>query len=160
MVDSCRTILTDRQVEVLELRERGHTQQDVADELGTTDSNVSAVERAAEDNVEKARKTLELVRTLRAPVQFTVSAGTSFEDLVTRVYAHGDEAGIKIAYCRPELYTHLYGTLEAVTTANQLTRATTIGLTKDGEVNVFRDGAEPIDGAVDTRSEGGDTPEW
>jgi len=131
------TILTDRQVEVLELREEGHTQQEVADKLGTTASNVSAVERAAEENVEKARRTLELVQTLRAPVQFTVPAGTVFDDLVTAVYARGDEAGIKVAYCRPELYTHLYGMLEAITAANQLTEATTLGLTKDGEVKVY-----------------------
>ncbi len=139
MAEAQGTILTDRQVEVLELREKGHTQREVADKLGTTDSNVSAIERAAESNVEKARRTLELVQTLRAPVQFTVSAGTSFDDLVTRVYAHGDEAGIKIAYCRPELYTHLYGMLEEVTNANRLERSTTIGLTKDGEVDVYAD---------------------
>lgn len=133
------TILTDRQVEVLRLRESGHTQQEVADKLETTASNVSAIERAAEENVKKAHRTLELAQTLRAPVQFTVPAGTSFDELVTQVYARGDEAGIKIAYCRPELYTHLYGTLEAVTDANQLTETATLGLTKDGEVKVYTD---------------------
>ena len=101
MVDPRATNLTDRQVEVLELREGGRTQQEVAEVLGTTDSNVSAVERAAEENVEKARRTLELVRTLRAPVQFTASPGTSFEALIDRVYSRGDAAGIKVAYCRP-----------------------------------------------------------
>lgn len=131
------TILTDRQVEVLELRESGQTQQEVADRLETTASNVSAVERAAETNIEKARRTLELVRTLRAPTQFTVPSGTSFDELVSDVYTHGDDAGIKIAYCRPELYTHLYGLLEAETTENRLESTVRIGLTRDGEVNVF-----------------------
>lgn len=139
MVDTEATILTDRQVEVLELREQGHTQRDVAEELGTTDSNVSAIERAAAENVQKARRTLELVQTLRAPVRFTVEAGASFDELVSRVYARGDEAGVKIAYCRPELYTHLYGLLEGVTSANRLEAATTVGLTPDGEVEVFTD---------------------
>jgi len=146
MVATTGTILTDRQVEVLRLREGGHTQQEVADTLGTTSSNVSAVERAAEQNVEKARRTLELVQTLRAPVQFTVPAGTSFDDLVTRVYARGDEAGIKIAYCRPELYTHLYGILEAVTDANQLNETITLGLTEDGEVKVYTDEGGSVEG--------------
>ena len=139
MVDPRTTNLTDRQVEVLELREGGRTQQEVAEVLGTTDSNVSAVERAAEENVEKARRTLELVRTLRAPVQFTASPGTSFEALIDRVYSRGDAAGIKVAYCRPELYTHLYGILEDVTDDNQLVAAVRIGLTEDGEVKVFHD---------------------
>ncbi|WP_049982748.1 Tfx family DNA-binding protein [Halorubrum sp. BV1] len=137
MVATDSTTLTDRQVEVLELRERGHTQQEVADRLGTTDSNISAIERAAEQNVEKARRTLELVRTIRSPVQFSVSPGTSFDDLVADVYAHGDEAGIKIAYCRPELYTHLYGALEGCTNQNELDATIDVGLTTEGEVRVF-----------------------
>jgi len=139
MVETEGTILTDRQVEVLELRERGHTQREVAERLGTTGSNVSAVERAAETNVEKARRTLELVRTLRAPAQVTVAADTSFDDLIDRVYAAGDEAGIKIDYCRPELYAHLYGLLERYTDENRLTRSLTVGLTADGDVKVFTD---------------------
>jgi len=139
MADTEGTNLTDRQLEVLELRERGYTQQEVADRLGTTDANVSAIERAAEDNVEKARQTLELVRTLRAPVQFALPPETSFEELVDEIYNRGDEAGIKVGYCRPELYTHLYGHLEDDTSQNALDRRVTVGLTEDGEVNVFSD---------------------
>lgn len=131
------TVLTERQVEVLELRERGHTQREVADRLGTTGSNVSAVERAAEQNVEKARRTLELVRTVRAPVRFSVAPGTSFDELVAAVYARGDEAGVRIAYCRPELYAHLYGVLEERTDRNELTERIEVGITNGGEVRVF-----------------------
>jgi DNA-binding protein, Tfx family len=63
MVSAESTTLTERQVEVLELREQGQTQQELADHFGTTDSNISAIERAAEQNIEKARRRLELVRT-------------------------------------------------------------------------------------------------
>ena len=142
MPDVESTTLTERQVEVLELRTEGRTQKEVADRLGTTDSNISAIERAAEANVEKARRTLELVRTIRSPIQFTATPGTSFDDLVTSVYAHGDEAGISIDYCRPELYTHLYSVLEASTSQNELTAAVDIGITSTGEVRVFAAGSE------------------
>ena len=150
MVDTDGTLLTERQLEVLEHRERGATQRAVADDLGTTASNVSAIERAAEANVEKARHTLELVRALRAPVQFTVAAGTSFDELVAAVYDHGDEAGVKVAYCRPELYAHLYGLLADVTDANQLTADVPVGLTEEGDVTVYADGQ-----AVGTAGENG-----
>jgi len=139
MVSAESTTLTERQVEVLELREQGQTQQEVADRLGTTDSNISAIERAAEQNVTKARRTLELVQTIRSPVQFSVAPGTSFDDLVASVYAHGDEAGIKITYCRPELYTHLYGVLEECTKQSELTTTIDVGVTNDGEVRVYTD---------------------
>ena len=139
MVSPESTTLTERQVEVLELRERGQTQQEVADQLGTTDSNISAIERAAEQNVEQARGTLELVRTIRSPVQFSIAPGTSFDELVASVYSHGDDAGIKVSYCRPELYTHLYGSLDGCTKQNELTSPIEVGITNDGEVQVFTD---------------------
>lgn len=147
MVDTDATVLTERQLAVLQRREQGATQRAVADELGTTASNVSAIERAAEDNIQKARRTLELVRTLRAPVQFSVPAGRSFDELVAAVYDHGDDAGVKVAYCRPELYTHLYGLLADVTDANQLTESVTIGLTDGGEVKVYADDTTASPGA-------------
>lgn len=137
MVDASDTALTDRQVEVLRLREHGLTQQAVAERIGTTDANVSAIERAAETNVEQARRTLELVRTLRAPVRFTAETGTPFDDLVDRVYDRGDEAGVQIDYCRPELYAHLYGLLEAHTRDNRLETTVEVGLSADGDVDVF-----------------------
>jgi Tfx family DNA-binding protein len=139
MISAESTALTDRQVEVLELREQGLTQREVADRLGSTGSNVSAIERAAERNVEEARRTLQLIRTLRAPVRLTVEAGTTFDDLVDTVYARGDENGVKIAYCRPELYAHLFGHLESHTTRNRLATDVEVGLTRDGEVKVLVD---------------------
>ena len=137
MTSTASTTLTERQVEVLELREQGQTQQEIADRLGTTDSNISAIERAAEQNIEKARRTLELVRTIRSPIQFSVSPGTSFDTLVASVYSHADEAGVKIAYCRPELYTHLYGVIEECTNQNELKTTIDVGITNEGEVRVF-----------------------
>jgi hypothetical protein len=77
------------------------------------------------------------VRTIRSPIQFSVPPGTSFDDVVASVYSHGDEAGIKIAYCRPELYTHLYGVLEGCTTQNELKTTVDVGITNEGEVRVF-----------------------
>lgn len=137
MVEPASTVLTERQVEVLELREAGLTQRAIAEQLGTTASNVSAVERAARENVEKARRTLELVRTIRSPSRFTVQAGTVFDDLVQEIYDRGDETGIKVAYSRPELYAYLYENLSAHTSENRLDASVAIGLTEDGDVNVF-----------------------
>lgn len=134
-VDS--TILTERQVEVLELRASGFTQQEVAERIGTTDSNVSAVERAATQNVEKAKQTLKLVETLSASITFDVTAGTQFGDVTEMVYAHGDACDIKVDYCRPELHGYLYELLAEYAAGNEVRRDVTIGLTHDGDVKVF-----------------------
>lgn len=139
MATADETVLTERQVEVLELREQGYTQQEVADELGTSDSNVSAIERAAKENVAKARRTLELLRALRAPVRFTVPPNATFDDLLETVYDQGDGAGVKVKYCRPELQSHLYGELEPYTDGNRLETGVTVGLTEAGDVRVYPD---------------------
>jgi Tfx family DNA-binding protein len=138
-MDTQANILTERQIEVLQLRERGLTQAAVAAKLGTTGSNVSAIERAAEANIKKAHRTLDFVRTLRAPEQFTVSAGSSIDDLVDEIYAHGNKSGIRLAYCRPELYAHLHSLLNEKSDECKIQKSVTIGLTEDGEVNVFTD---------------------
>jgi len=136
MVETEDTFLTARQVEVLELREQGYTQQEVADRIGTTDSNVSAVERAARENVAKARRTLELVQTIRSPGRFTVESGSTFEDLVERIYEVGDETGVKIEYPRPELYGWLSEELEAYADENALETSVAVTVTDDGDVTV------------------------
>lgn len=135
------TVLTNRQLEVLEFREKGYTQQEIADKLGTTDSNVSAIERSAKENVRKAKQTLRLVRTVQSPVRFAVPPDATFDTLVDEVYAQGDKADIKISYCRPELYSHLYNKLESHTRQNQLTVTVEIGLTEAGEVKTSINGS-------------------
>lgn len=131
------TSLTERQVQVMGLRRDGRTQQEVAELLGTTASNVSAVERAAQDNIEKARRTLDLVKTIRAPARLEAPQGMVFEELVDAIYAKGDESGIKIDYCIPELYSHLYAHLQDSVEGSRLITDAEIGITRDGTVQIY-----------------------
>jgi hypothetical protein len=129
--------LTERQVQVLELRERGLTQREVADRLGTTASNVSRVEGAAERNIRKARHTLQLARLVRTPATVSVEPGTTFDELVEALYDRADEAGLKLEYCVPELYSHLYTHLESVAEGNRIRSPAEVGLSTDGDVDVY-----------------------
>ncbi|XGI82831.1 Tfx family DNA-binding protein [Halorutilales archaeon Cl-col2-1] len=137
-MDADSTVLTQRQIEVLRLREEGLTQEEVAEELGTTAANVSAVESAARDNIEKARRTLEVARLLRSPASVTAEEGTDIRDLVDEVYEKGDETGVKIEYCEPELYSHLYEHLrrENVVDGRSLVSDVEVGITREGEVKI------------------------
>lgn len=137
MVKADGTIFTDRQVEVLTLRAAGHTQQEVAETFGTTGSNVSAIERAAMENIDKAQQTIELADTIAAEVSVTIAAETHFGDMIEMVYATADEHAIKIDYCRPELYSHLYDLVASATEGSKIRSAIEIGLTAEGDVNVY-----------------------
>lgn len=130
------TILTERQVEILRLREEGDTQQEIAETLGTSTSNISAVEKAARTNIEKARRTLDLVRVIRAPARLRVEKGTPIGEIVDAIYAKGDECGIKIDFPHPELYSHLYTQLTDEFVDGQLVTAVEIGITREGRVRM------------------------
>lgn len=139
-IDPSGTTLTERQVQVLQLRERGLTQREVADRIDTTASNVSAVERNARTNIERARRTLECARVIRTAARFRAAPGTPFDDLVARVYDLGDEHDLQVDYRKPELYAHLFETLEEQVHNGQTTTAVEVGLAHDGAVI-----ARPVD---------------
>lgn len=131
------TFLTQRQAEVLALRNDGLTQREVADRLGTSVANVSGVESAAWRHVESAARTLALARVLRCAVRFRAEAGVDLRELVDDVYARGDEAGLRVAHSEPELSTRLHDLLGDRIEGRLLTEAAEIGLTADGEVMAF-----------------------
>ncbi|MFW5917163.1 MAG: Tfx family DNA-binding protein [Halorubrum sp.] len=101
--DADESVLTDRQAEVLALRERGLRQSDIAERLGTSRANVSSVEASARDNVERARETVAFAEALAAPVRVEIEAGTDLYDAPKRVYDACDEAGVKVNQTAPNL---------------------------------------------------------
>ena len=101
--DADESVLTDRQAEVLALREQGLRQSDIADRLGTSRANVSSVEASARDNVERARETVAFAEALAAPVRVEIEDGTDLYDAPKRVYDACDEAGVKVNQTAPDL---------------------------------------------------------
>ena len=132
--DVADTFLTERQAEVIALRESGLTQTAIADRIGTSVANVSAVESAGRENVSRARRTLTLARLLGAATRFRVEAGADLRDVVDRVFEVGDDEGIRVAYTDPELSTRLGTHLDDRLAERQLTGPAEIGITADGEV--------------------------
>ncbi|MBP1922193.1 Tfx family DNA-binding protein [Halorubrum alkaliphilum] len=101
--DADASVLTDRQAEVLALRERGLRQADIADRLGTSRANVSSVEASARDNVERAKETVAFAEALSSPVRVEIPEGTDLYDAPKRVYDACDEAGVKVNQTAPDL---------------------------------------------------------
>lgn len=133
------TFLTERQAEVLALRSDGLTQQEIADRIQTTVANVSAIERAARQNIESARRTLDLATVLEAAVWFTADSGTDLRTLIDSIYRKGDDAGVKIAHTEPELSTRLHRNLVDRLEGRKLTASVKIGITVDGTVVTYPD---------------------
>lgn len=137
--DPEETFLTERQRDVLVLRQEGTTQREIADEFGTSAANVSMIAKSAERNLEKARRTVELGRYIRTPQRIEVTAGDTIEGLVEKVYDMGDLQGVKIAYSKPELYSTIYESLSEDFDGDRFAadESVWITITDDGEVEFY-----------------------
>ncbi|RQG89037.1 Tfx family DNA-binding protein [Natrarchaeobius halalkaliphilus] len=130
------SVLTHRQAQVLALRERGISQADIADALGTSRANVSSVEASARENLEKARETVAFAEALRAPVRVRVSSGTDLYDVPQLVYEACDEAGVKVDYTAPNLMKVVSDAAGSAVSGRQVTTPLIVGVTSDGMVRV------------------------
>lgn len=138
--DVSSTALTERQAEVLAMRATGQTQTEIAGALGTSVANVSAVERAARENVTAARRTLDLVRVLEAQTRVAAGAGTDLRELVDRIYEAADAVNVRVHHTDPELTALLHERLDDRLDGRQLTGEVEVGLTAEGSVVVFQVG--------------------
>lgn len=103
MVDIKETHLTRRQFEVLKRRMEGKSLAEIAEELGTSRSNVSSIARIAERNVRKARATFRLIEALGQQIRIDMKAGSNVYEASERVFRAADERGIKVACNYSEL---------------------------------------------------------
>jgi hypothetical protein len=136
--DPEESALTERQAQVLLLRERGRTQTAIAEMLGTSRANVANVEASARANVAKARETLRVVRAMEAPVRVPIPAGADIYEVPETVYEACNEADIKVAYSAPELVRRLLDDAESVVDGRTIEVSLTLHVTEDGEVVVRR----------------------
>ncbi|ELY48507.1 Tfx family DNA-binding protein [Natronorubrum bangense] len=130
------SVLTHRQAQVLVLRERGISQADIADALGTSRANVSSIESSARENLSKARETVAFAEALRAPVRIRVPAGTDLYDVPQLVYEACDEQGVKVDYTAPELMKAVSDAAGAAVTGRKISTPLIVGVTTEGMVRV------------------------
>lgn len=134
--DPERSVLTRRQAEVLALREREVSQADIADRLGTSRANVAGIEASARENVRKARGTVELVDSLRAPVRLTVEPGTDVYEIPDRIYRAADEADVKVTLSAVGVIETLTESAREALDSRQLVRPVQVTVSADGEVRI------------------------
>ncbi len=91
------SFLTEKQIKVLELRAKGYTQEQIAKILGTSRVNVTILEKKAKENVEKARKTIELFESL-TPIKVTIKKDANIFEIPQIIFSEADKHGIEVVY--------------------------------------------------------------
>lgn len=97
------SFLTSRQLEILRLRKEGFSQTEAAKKLGTSRANISATEKTARLNIEKARNTLALADMIDAPIWLILEPDTDLNEAVKEIYERADSLGIRVAHTFPAL---------------------------------------------------------
>ena len=134
--DPDRGVLTRRQAQVLAMREWGRSQAEIADLLGTSRANVSAVEGSARSNLEKARESIAFAEALRAPVRVNIPEGTDLYEVPQWVYEACDEAGVKVDHSAPDLMKMVSDEAGDAVKGRQIDTELVIGVTTSGSVRV------------------------
>ena len=91
-------LLTDRQKEVLRYRKQGLTQQQIAEIIHTSKANVCTIEKAALENIARARETLEFLYTLDATHLCTLQKGLDLLKVPESIDAEAEKVGVKVKY--------------------------------------------------------------
>lgn len=134
--ESAASFLTERQIRVLQMRQKGMSQQQIADLMGTTRSNVSILERRAHQNIARAERTLLQWTMLRAPISIKAKAGTDVFDLPRTIFAAADELGIRLPVTSLDIVVQLKRRAPRLFKRRALEREVLISVTEEGEVMV------------------------
>jgi len=99
--------LTERQIMALELRIQGCSQQEIADIMGTTRSNISILEKRVNRNISRAKRTIHKRMMIQTPMSIRISAGTALFDLPDIIFAAADQKGIQLPITSPDVVVQL-----------------------------------------------------
>ncbi|HNY35343.1 MAG TPA: Tfx family DNA-binding protein [Methanothrix soehngenii] len=130
------SFLTKRQIEVLQMRLAGMSQQEIAEKLGTTRSNISILEKRAYQNIARAERTLQQWLMLRAPISLQAKAGMDVFELPREIFAAADEKHMRLPITSLDIVVQLRRKAPRLFRKRALSRDAMIFVTEEGEVLV------------------------
>jgi len=83
---------------VIQYRKDGLTQQDIANLLQTTRSNISLIEKSANDNIRLAKEALAYIYSQNSTLVCTLPAGSELTREAYSIYKSARELNIKVQY--------------------------------------------------------------
>lgn len=134
--EGAESLLTDRQLQVLQLRKEGRSQQEVADILGTTRSNISILEKRAHQNIHRAEQTLRQWMMIKAPISLKVREGTDVFDLPKMIFDAADLRSIELPVTSLDIIVQLRRKSPQLFRKRAVLKDVDVYVTEDGELLV------------------------
>lgn len=128
------TLLTERQKEVLRLRRQGMTQQQIADLFSTSKANICTIEKAAMENIRRARETIAFLHRLDAIHLCTIGAGTDLLEVPRLIYREASKLSIKVKYDTIDLLSRIRSSVPECCQGRYVKEEISIFINEAGEI--------------------------
>jgi|TARA_B100001964_G_scaffold244802_2_gene328036 hypothetical protein len=89
--------ITKKQLQILELRGEGLTQDSIAKKLGTSRVNITITEQRARKNILKSKRTIEAYEKL-CPIVLYIQKNTDIFEIPQLIFKEADKHGIKVIH--------------------------------------------------------------
>lgn len=136
--DVSGTLLSQRQVAILKLREDGLSSEEIAEELDTTPDGVDTLEGAALEQIQTAYRTVRVAESLRSEVRVQAEAGMTILDVVRELRTAGDQVGVKLGSNEERLHDELARILDPVRRDNVITENVELTIDNEGAVDLAK----------------------
>jgi Tfx family DNA-binding protein len=128
------SFLSDRQLQILELRKTGHSQAEIARRLGTSRANISATESTARKNILKAENTIKLARILKAETWIKIEKDTDLNEVPRIIYEKAGREKIWVNLDTPTLVGLVKEECKHKIRGRRVISEIMIAITKDGDI--------------------------
>lgn len=132
--------LSEKQFKVLQLRiEKGLSQAEVANILGTTRENVAIIERRARRNVELAEQTLRAYRSLQCATRVRIEPGTHLVEVPGIIVKAGDSVGVKLRANFTRIYDEIRFKAGDCVSGSRVVKPFSVAILRSGDIEVTRE---------------------
>ena len=129
-------LLTEIQLMIIRLRDKGLTQQTIAERLGTTRQNIALIEKRARRNIKLAQSTLIAYKQSFAEATIPIAVGTHRVDIPRIVVDVADKANIRLQANFTRIYDEIHFTAAECIQGARIVHPLTIFVLKNGDIEV------------------------
>lgn len=126
-------LLTERQLEVLKLRQLGLSYQEIAEKLGTTRENVYILEKRGLKNIEIARATLEVAKHQGILCEIKLKAGTRLIEVPRIIVDEADKRNVKLRANFTRIYDEIRYKVPNAIKGTKLAKDVSVYIMLDGD---------------------------
>jgi Tfx family DNA-binding protein len=128
------SFITKRQLQILELRNTGLSQAEIARRLGTTRANISATEKTARENIKRAKKTVNIAKMLEASLSIKIDRDTDLNEIPGIIYEKAGKEKIWINLDNPSLIGFIAESCKNKIKGRRVIAELEIAITRDGSI--------------------------